>query len=50
MEILASGGSTRMRIAAYGIGTKNPADIDSDARVTYGKAKLPEDLALTPAG
>jgi hypothetical protein len=49
MDILAAGGTTRMRIAAYAIGTKNPADLSGDARATYGKAKLAEDLALTPA-
>jgi hypothetical protein len=38
-----------MRIAAYAIGTKDSAELSNDAKVTYGKAKLAEDLALTPA-
>jgi hypothetical protein len=37
-----------MRIAAYAIGTRR-AEVISDVRASYEKAKLDEDLALTPA-
>jgi len=47
-EILAAGGLARERIAAYAIGTKG-AQVATDVRVAYEKAKLGEDLALTPA-
>jgi hypothetical protein len=47
-EILAAGGHVRMRITAYAIGTKR-AELGSEVRVAYEKAKLHEDLAHTPA-
>jgi hypothetical protein len=49
-ETLAAGGPVRGRIAAYAIGTKSPDQPDSEVRSAYAKAKLAEDLALTPAG
>jgi len=49
-EILAAGGPVRGRIAAYAIGTKSSDQLDSEVRSAYTKAKLAEDLALTPAG
>jgi ligand-binding sensor domain-containing protein len=48
-EILSAGGSVRMRIAAYAIGTKKLAEPSGDLRQAYADAKLKEDLAMTPA-
>lgn len=48
-EILAAGGPSRMRITAYAIGTRR-AELGSEVLASYEKAKLDEDLALTPAG
>jgi hypothetical protein len=48
MEILAAGGPARMRITAYAIGTRRAA-VGSKVLASYEKAKLDEDLALTPA-
>ena len=48
-EILATGGPVRARIAGYAIGTKTSEQTDSEVRLAYAKAKLAEDLALTPA-
>jgi len=47
-EILAAGGSSRMRITAYAIGTRR-VELRSKVLAFYEKAKLDEDLALTTA-
>jgi hypothetical protein len=47
-EILAAGGPSRMRITAYAIGTTR-AELGSEVLASYGRAKLNEDLAQTPA-
>jgi ligand-binding sensor domain-containing protein len=47
-EILAIGGSVRLRITAYAIGTKREKP-SSQVLASYDRAKLDEDLALTPA-
>jgi len=47
-EISAAGGSSRMRLVAYAIGTKR-ADVERDVLTAYERAKLKEDLAQTPA-
>jgi hypothetical protein len=48
--ILTAGGPLRVRIAAYAIGTKTLQQPDTAVRSAYARAKLSEDLALTPAG
>jgi len=48
-ETLDAGGPVRVRIAAYAIGTKPSEQTDLAVRSAYAKAKLAEDLALTPA-
>jgi hypothetical protein len=48
-EILAAGGPVRAHIAGYAIGTKTSEQTDSEVRSAYAKAKLAEDLALSPA-
>jgi len=48
LDILAVGGRARMRINAYAIGTKQ-TELGGMVRMAYDKAKLYEDLALTPA-
>jgi len=47
-ELLAAGGPCRMRITAYAIGTRR-AELGREVLLAYEKAKLDEDLALTPA-
>jgi len=47
-EILAAGGPARIRLTAYAIGTRR-AEVGSKVLLAYEKAKLDEDLALTPA-
>jgi hypothetical protein len=47
-EILAAGGPTRERITAYANKTRG-AEVESEVLESYKKAKLDEDLALTPA-
>ena len=48
-EILTAGGRVRVRIAAYAIGTKPADQLGGEVRRAYERAKLDEDLALTPA-
>jgi hypothetical protein len=47
-EILTAGGSIRLRVAAYALGTKSSVP-DEAVRSAYAQAKLADDLALTPA-
>jgi ligand-binding sensor domain-containing protein len=47
-ELLPMGGPARKRITSYAIGTRR-VELDKDILATYEKAKLDEDLALTPA-
>jgi hypothetical protein len=47
-ELLSIGGPARKRITSYAIGTRRE-ELDKDILATYDKAKLDEDLALTPA-
>jgi hypothetical protein len=49
MQILNEGGSERILIAAYAIGTKPKNVISVEVRHVYENTKLKEDLAHTPA-
>jgi hypothetical protein len=49
LHLLNEGGSARILIAAYAIGTKPENLLSEEARRTYEDTKLKEDLAHTPA-
>jgi hypothetical protein len=49
LQILKAGGSARILIAAYAIGTKPENMVSEEAQRAYENTKLNEDLAHTPA-